>query len=147
MCDVAVDDYLSTIEFFPECYKTQEMCNNKAVNVFSFLFDSVPNWNKTQKMSYEAVNDCLTALNVIRDWFVKCLKSFMKLYWLRMIYSFFDEDFGKVTFCANEMVILGAGLDNINFDDDNNFDEDNPETIIHVRILSVVVFRFLHLLH
>ena len=98
-------------------------------------------------MSDEAVNDCLTALNVIRDWFVKCLKSFMKLYWLRMIYSFFDEDFGKVTFCANEMVILGVGLDNINFDDDNNFDEDNPETIIHVRILSVVVFRFLHLLH
>ena len=36
MCDVAVDDYLSTIEFFPECYKTQEISNNKAVNVFFF---------------------------------------------------------------------------------------------------------------
>ena len=35
----------------------------------------------------------------------------------------FDEDFGKVTFFANEMGILGVDLD-------------NPETIIHVRLLA-----------
>ena len=31
MCDKAVDAYLFTIKFFPECHKTQEMCN-KPVN-------------------------------------------------------------------------------------------------------------------
>ena len=33
------------------------------------------------------------------------------------------------------MGILGVDLDQINFDD-GNFDEDNPETFIHVRIMA-----------
>ena len=33
MCDEAIDDYSPTIQFVPECYKTQEMCN-KAINIF-----------------------------------------------------------------------------------------------------------------
>ena len=42
MCDKAVDDYPSTTQNVPECYKTQEMCN-KAVNTCFFLFGSVSN--------------------------------------------------------------------------------------------------------
>ena len=49
---------------------------------------------------------------------------------------FFDEHFSKVTFIANDMGILGVDLDKINFDDDNNFQEDNPEIIIHAKILA-----------
>ena len=37
---------------------------------------------------------------------------------------------------VNQMGILGVDLDKANLDDDNNFDEDDPETIIHVRLLA-----------
>ena len=47
-----------------------------------------------------------------------------------MIY-FFNEDFNKVTFTANERHILALDLDK-----GNSFDEDDPDTIIHVRLLA-----------
>ena len=34
------------------------------------------------------------------------------------------------------MGTLGVDLNKTNLDDDNNFDEDDPETIIHVRPLA-----------
>ena len=34
------------------------------------------------------------------------------------------------------MSILVVDLDKFNLDDDNNFYEDNPETIIHVKLLA-----------
>ena len=51
-----------------------------------------------------------------------------------MIYSFFNEDFDKVTFIANQRYIV-VDLEKINLDNDNNFDEDDTDTIIHVRLL------------
>ena len=45
----------------------------------------------------------------------------------------FDEDSGIVKFCCNKMGILSVNLNNINFD--NNFDEDDPDTIILIRLL------------
>ena len=42
----------------------------------------------------------------------------------------------QVTFFANQMGILGLDLDKINLQDDNNFCEEDPEAIIHVRILA-----------
>ena len=47
-----------------------------------------------------------------------------------MIY-FFNDDFNKVTLTANQRHILALGLD-----EDNSFDEDDPDTIIHVRLLA-----------
>ena len=41
---------------------------------------------------------------------------------------FFPEDSGDVTFCCNEIGILSVNLNNISLD--NNFDEDDPDTII-----------------
>ena len=35
------------------------------------------------------------------------------------------------------MGILGLDLDEIILDDDNNFDEDDPETIIYVSLLAL----------
>ena len=49
---------------------------------------------------------------------------------------FFDEDFCKVTFFANEMGILSVYLDKTNLNDDDNFYEDDPETTINVRLLT-----------
>ena len=50
-----------------------------------------------------------------------------------IIYSF-DEDSGNVLFSNDEMGILSVNLNNINLDDDN-FYEDDPKSIIHVRLL------------
>ena len=47
---------------------------------------------------------------------------------------FFDKDSGDVTFCCSEMGILSVNLNNINRN--NNFDEDDPDTIIIIRLLA-----------
>ena len=52
-----------------------------------------------------------------------------------MICSFFDEDSGNVTFSSDELGVLSIDLNNNNLDD-INFDEDDSETIIHVRIMA-----------
>ena len=49
MCDKAVDAYISTIKFVPECFMTLEMCD-QAVNRFFFVFASIPAQYKTQEM-------------------------------------------------------------------------------------------------
>ena len=57
---------------------------------------------------------------------------------------FFDEDCVNVTFCCDEMGILSVNLNNILFyfilnlnnRDDTNYEEDDPDTIIHVRLLA-----------
>ena len=48
---------------------------------------------------------------------------------------YFNEDSGDAVFSCNEMGILSVELDNINIDDTNH-DEDDPETIIHIRLLA-----------
>ena len=47
---------------------------------------------------------------------------------------FYNEDFNKVTFIANQEHILAVDLDEINLDNDINFDEDDPDRIILVRL-------------
>ena len=49
---------------------------------------------------------------------------------------FYNKDFDKVIFIANQRYILTVDLDKINLDNNNNFDEDDPDTIIHVRLLA-----------
>ena len=48
---------------------------------------------------------------------------------------FFNEDSGDAIFSCNKMDILSIDLNNINLDD-TNYDEDDRETIIHVRLLA-----------
>ena len=85
-----------------------------------------------------ALDNCLTALKFIPDWFVasKMLEKFHDSLHANDNVLFFDEDLSKVTFYANKMGILGVDLYNINLDDDNNFYEDDPETIIHAKLLA-----------
>ena len=111
MCNKAIDTYPSAIQFVPKCYKTQEMCDK--------AFDSF-----------------LPTLKLALDWFVtsKMIKK------LDAIFSnddivFISEDSGNVTFSSNEMSILSTDLNDINLDD-VNFDEDDPEAIIHVRLMA-----------
>ena len=48
----------------------------------------------------------------------------------------FDKDFSKVTFFANQMGILRVDLDKINLNNYNNFQEGNPDTIVHAKSLA-----------
>ena len=47
---------------------------------------------------------------------------------------YFDEDSGDVVFRCNEMGIFSIDLNNINHD--NNFDDDDPDTVILIRLLA-----------
>ena len=47
---------------------------------------------------------------------------------------YFNEDSSNVVFSCNEMGILNIDINNINLD--NNFDEDDPDTIILIRLLA-----------
>ena len=46
---------------------------------------------------------------------------------------YFNEDAGNVVFYCNKMGTLNIDLNNINLD--NNFDEDDPDTVILIRLL------------
>ena len=48
---------------------------------------------------------------------------------------YFNEDSGNVVFTCNGTGILNIDLNNINLDD-TNYDEDDPDTIILVRLLA-----------
>ena len=111
------------------------------------LFDSIvsenpfltvysPDRYKTKRMYDEAVDDCLATLKFIPDWFVTSngLEKFLNAFHANDDTLFFNEDFDKVTFIANQRHILAVDLDKINLDNDNNFDEDDPDTIIHARL-------------
>ena len=87
-------------------------------------------------MCDEAVDDSLAALKLIPDWFVTS-KMIKKLYTALNADEnifYFNEDSGNVVFSCNEVGILNIDLNNINLD--NNFDEDDPDTIILIRHLA-----------
>ena len=112
MCDKALDDYSYVLELFPDQFKTEEMCDT-------------------------AVEGCLVTLKFVSDQFVTSTiikRLYTTVYTDEKILDF-DEDFDNVIFNCNEMGILNKDRNCINLDD-NNFDEDDPDTIIHVRYLA-----------
>ena len=66
-------------------------------------------------MCDEAVDDCLAALKFIPDWFAKSemFEKFHDAILANVDKLFFDKDFSKATFFANEMVIFGVNLDKL----------------------------------
>ena len=87
-------------------------------------------------MCDEVVDDSLAATKLIPDWFVTS-KMIEKLY--TALYTdenilYFDEDFGNVEFSCSENGVLCVNLSNINLH--NNFDEDDPDAITFVRLLT-----------
>ena len=89
-------------------------------------------------MCHEAVDDCLAAWKFIPHWFVtsKMLGKLDNAFYANDTLFFSNEDFDKATFIANQIHIFAVDLDEINIDNDNNFDEDDADTIIHVRLLT-----------
>ena len=97
-----------------------------------------PNWYKTQTVRDEAVDDSLVALKFIPDWFVsnKALAKSDNAFNAHDDILFYNEDFDKATFIANQRHIIAVDLDKTNLDNDNNFDEDDSNTITQVRLLA-----------
>ena len=54
MCDKDVNTHPPTIEYVPDQFKTQEMCD-KAID--KFVFDSVPDRQQTQEICDKIVSD------------------------------------------------------------------------------------------
>ena len=84
----------------------------------------------------EAVDDCLAALKLVHDCFVTIemiKKLFTSLYADENI-LYFNEGSGDVIFNCNGMGILNIDLNNINLG--NNFDADDADTIILIRLLA-----------
>ena len=87
-------------------------------------------------MCDETVNDSLVALKLIPDWFVTSKminKLFTALHADESI-LYFNEASRDAVFSYSEMGIVDIDLNNINLDD--NFDEEDPNTIILIRILA-----------
>ena len=87
-------------------------------------------------MCFETVDDCLAALKPVPDWFVtsKMIKKLFTALYADENTLYFNEAPGNVVFNCNGMGILNIDLNNINLD--NNFDEDDPDTIILIRLLA-----------
>ena len=98
-----------------------------------------PDRCKTQNICDRAVDDCLGASKFFPDWFATS-KTLEKFNGGSLLANddilFFDKGFSKVILFANQMGVLGVDLDKINLDDDNIFYEDDPDTIINVRLLA-----------
>ena len=66
MFDKFVDDYPHALKFVPDCYITQNVCNN-AFNTYNSKIWFVPAWYKTQEMLNKAVDRCFPAFIYILD--------------------------------------------------------------------------------
>ena len=88
-------------------------------------------------MNDKVVDDFLPALKFIPNWFVtsKMIKKLHNTLFTDDGMLFFDGDSVSVTFFGDELGILSVDINNINLDDVSFF-EDDPETIIHVRLMG-----------
>ena len=122
MCDKAVDNYSTALEFVPDRYNSKKMCDN-IISENPFMLKYCPDKYITQKICDEAVDDFLSTLNFIPDWFVKSkvIKTLFTALYADENILYFDEDFGNVVCNCDEIGILN---------------EDDHGTIIHVRFLG-----------
>ena len=111
------------------------MCD-RVVSEDPFLILYCPDKYITQRMCDKAVDDSLAALKLIPSWFVtsKMINKFFTALYADENILYFNEDSGNVVFSFNEMDIFNLDLNNINLD--NNFDKDDSDTIILIRLLT-----------
>ena len=115
MCDSVISEDPFSIRYIPDKYKTRQM------------------WD-------EAVDDCLTALKFVPNWFVtsKTVKILFTAFYTDENILYFNEDFSNVIFTCKGVGIVYIDLNNINLDN-TNYDEDDPDTIILLRLLTWLI--------
>ena len=86
-------------------------------------------------MCNEAVDDSLASLDFIPDWFVtsKMIKKLYSALCADDNIICFNEKSGNIVFSCNEVGVLSINLNKIYLD--GNFDEDDADTIILIRLL------------
>ena len=57
--DKSVDNYLHALEIVPECYETQKCVTKLPVNTFSSTIEYIPDQFKTQEICDKALDKCL----------------------------------------------------------------------------------------
>ena len=109
--------------------KTQDICD-RVVSENPFLIVYCPDKYETPRMCDEVVYDCLVASKFILDWLVtsKMLENLDNVVHANDDILFYNEDFDKVAFIANQRHILAVDLDKINLDNDNNFDKGDTDS-------------------
>ena len=130
------DKYYFVFDFVPDQFETHKMCD-KFVSDDPFQLKYCHDRYKTQKMCDEAVEVCLAALKFVPDGLFTS-KMITKL--LAALYAdenilYFLEDYSDAVFPCNEMGILIIDCNKIILDD-TNYDEVNPEIVIHIRRLD-----------
>ena len=130
MCDKVITTHSSTTTYVPDRFKTQEMCD-KVVDRYFFVFDSVPDQPKTQEMFDRFVSEESYLIVYCPDRY----KTDASASYADETIIYFNKNFGAVKFCCNEMGILSADVNDVDLED-SNYDESDPETIFHVRILA-----------
>ena len=101
-----------------------------------FLIRFVPDQYKTQQMCDKAVDDCLAGMKLVPDLFATSQMILFTTLYADENILFFNEDYGNVAFSCNEMGILNKALKNVNLDD-ISYEEDDPDTIVFVRLLAL----------
>ena len=92
-------------------YNTQKM-RHSDVSEDPFMIVYIPDRYKTQRMCEKVVDNCVTALKLISDWFItiKMLEKFYNAWHANDDELLFcNEDFDKVTFIAiavKEIILL-----------------------------------------
>ena len=76
---------------------------------------------------------------IIPDWFVtsKMIKELFTALYADENILHFNENSGNLIFSCNDMGVLNIDLNNINLD--NKFQEDDSDTIIHIRLLAWLI--------
>ena len=131
MCDQVVNVYFLAFDSIPDWYKTQQM-RDRVVCEDSFLTLYYPDKYITQK----CVMKLFIIFKLISDWFItsKMIKKLFTALYADENISYFYEGSDNVVFNWNEMDILTICLNNISLD--NNFDGDESDTIILIRLLA-----------
>ena len=118
MCDEAVDTCPFVFDSFPDWYKTQEMCE-KVVSKEAFMLNYCLDRYETKEMCNKVVDSCLPALKFIPDWFVKN-KIFKRLD--NVVFSNDDVDCDIDSNIA-ALFTNGMGLFTIDLNNNNNLDD------------------------
>ena len=136
MRDKAVNRCFFGFYSVPDQYKTQEKCD-RVLSEDPFLIVYCADKDKTHRICDKTVDDSQAALKFILHWF--SISKMIEILFTALcadenILYYFNEDSDNVAFSRNEMGILNIDLNNINLD--NNLDEDDPDTIILIRLLA-----------
>ena len=115
----------SSIFYIPDRYKTHEMCD-RIISEDPFSIRYISKQYITQQMCDEAVDDCLAVLKFVPDCFFTAFYADENILYLMMILA--------LSYLL-VMEWINIDLNNINLDN-TNYDEDDPDTIIPVRLLA-----------